>query len=193
MFQGNANDLERGFGKGARMIERLSSSRWKKRTRNQAGHRNDSHNLPDIPNQWQPNASLWFSVISIIIYWLKFFEHKLWASGNYKEFLCPLLQLYHRSYWYCASFLILQIPSRNDLLQVFSVPVNVTVHARVQLTSATLHPITLSRLHRPSKGDIWGGGCLQAVDNQSLYHLVLCSLSCHFYRTHLFFKDQYSI
>lgn len=25
--------------------------------------------------------------------------------------LCPLLQLYHRSYWYCAPFLILQIPS----------------------------------------------------------------------------------
>lgn len=64
----------------------LSPSRLWRHYFNQAGHRNDSHNLPDIPNQWQPYASLWFSVISIILHWLKFFLKMLQGLRNYKEF-----------------------------------------------------------------------------------------------------------
>lgn len=82
----DAKDSERGFGKGARMIQHWAPLDY------------EDINLISLvirmiaticltSNQWQYYASLWFPVISIIFHWLKFFLKVLQDLRNYKEFL----------------------------------------------------------------------------------------------------------
>lgn len=163
---------------------------------NQPGHKNDSHNLPDTSNQWQCYASLWFPVISIIFHWLKFFLKVLQGLRNYEElpgvppwsYIPDLTDLaLHSSF--------LKPLLRNGLLAFLSLLIkcNSSCQGAANLLWHFI-PNTLLELQTQREDDILGGGsCLQALDKQSLYHFYCVLLFCHFYRTHLFFKNQYSI
>lgn len=119
MFQGKMPKTQ-GIWERCQDDSTLSPSRLWRYYFNQPGYKNDSHNLPDTSNQWQPYASLWFSVISIIFHWLKFFLKTLPGLRNYKEFpgvpswsyIMDLIDLELQSSFF--KFLL-----RNDLLPAF--------------------------------------------------------------------------
>lgn len=82
----NAKDSERGFGKGARMIQYWAPLDYEDITLISLVIRMIVTICLTHPNQWHHYASLRFSVILIIFHWLKFFLNVLQGLRNYKEF-----------------------------------------------------------------------------------------------------------
>lgn len=157
MFQGKMPKTQKGdLGKVPGWFK-LSPSRLWRYYFNQPGHKNDSHNLPDTSNQWQPYASLWSSVSSIIFHWLKFFLKMPQGLRNYKElpgvpswsYIIDLIDPgLHSSF---LKFLL-----RNDLLPAF---LNLLIKCNSSCQGATnliqhFTPITPSELQIPTEDDI---------------------------------------